>query len=164
MLLRTVTLARRTPVILLGLSLSWAAALIAIPFLAGHTGGNPQISRPAGLVYLAGSLLCHQRPERSFHPWGVQAPVCARCEGIYLAAPFAISGVFAAWRRGARALRSRWMWQRLIVSACIPTILTLVWEWTTGEMPSGIVRAIAGAALGTAIAATVAAVAVGELR
>ena len=149
---------------LLTLSLLWASALIAVPYLAGHAGGNPQISRTAGLAYLVGSLVCHQRPERSFHPWGVQVPVCARCEGIYLAAPFAIALVLAGHLRGARALRSRWMWQRLIVSACLPTILTLMWEWTTGEMTSGIVRATAGVALGTAIAATVAAVAVGELR
>ena len=35
-------------------------------------------------VYQAGSLVCHQRPERSFHLAGVQLPVCARCFGLYL--------------------------------------------------------------------------------
>ena len=27
---------------------------------------------------------CHQRPERSFHIWGKQLPLCARCTGIVL--------------------------------------------------------------------------------
>jgi hypothetical protein len=56
------------------------------------------------------------------------------------------------------------MWQRVILFASLPTVLTLVWEWTTGEMTSGMVRATAGFALGAAMAAMVAAVTVGDLR
>ena len=48
----------------------------------------------ARCVYQLGSLICHQRPERSFHLAGVQMPVCARCFGLYA-------------RRRARACCSR---------------------------------------------------------
>jgi uncharacterized membrane protein len=162
--LHTLALARRAPVLLVALSLSWASVLITVPYLVSHVPGNPLGIRIAGAAYVLGSLICHQRPERSFHPWGAQVPVCARCEGIYLAAPFAITFTLAAQRRGARALRSRTVWQRVVALACIPTIVTLMWEWTTGDITPDIMRAVAGAVLGAAIAATVAAVAIGDLR
>ena len=38
------------------------------------------------VAMLAGSLWCHQRPERSPHLWGVQLPLCWRCSGILLGA------------------------------------------------------------------------------
>ena len=31
------------------------------------------------------NLICHRKPERSFHIKGYQFPVCARCTGFYLA-------------------------------------------------------------------------------
>jgi hypothetical protein len=158
------TLARRAPGLLLILSVLWSSALIAIPYLMSRARGNPPVLRSAGVVYLLGSLVCHQRPERSFHPWGIQVPVCARCEGIYLAAPFGIALLLAARRRGSPMLASRRLWQRVVLLACLPTILTLAWEWTTGDMTSGTVRAVAGGVLGATIAATVATVATGELR
>ena len=34
------------------------------------------------LVMFAGSLWCHQIPERSPHIWGIQLPLCWRCSGI----------------------------------------------------------------------------------
>ena len=36
-----------------------------------------------GWLYAVGWLICHQRPERSFHLAGAQLPVCARCLGLY---------------------------------------------------------------------------------
>lgn len=162
--LHTMTLAKGAPVLLLALSLLWASMLIVTPYLVSHSPRDPQMIRSAGVVYVLGSLICHQRPERSFHPSGIQSPVCARCEGIYLAAPFASAFVLAASRRGVRALRSRRIWQRVVVLACLPTVLTLVWEWTTGDITPGILRAVAGGVLGAAIAATVAAVTTGDLR
>jgi hypothetical protein len=44
------------------------------------------------------------------------------------------------------------------------SILTLAWEWTTGSVTPNIVRAIAGALLGAAVAATMTAVVAGDLR
>ena len=158
------TLAKRAPGMLLVLSVLWSSTLIAVPYLVSHARGNLPVLRSAQVAYMLGSLVCHQRPERSFHPWDIQVPVCARCEGIYLAAPFGIALVLAARRLGSPRLASRRLWQRVVSLACLPTILTLAWEWTTGDMTSGTVRAAAGGVLGAAIAATVAAEAIGELR
>ena len=30
------------------------------------------------------NLICHRKPERSFHIYGHQFPVCARCTGFYV--------------------------------------------------------------------------------
>ena len=40
----------------------------------------------------------------------------------------------------------------LLAVAAFPTAVTLVYEWTTGQMPSNALRALAGAPLGAAIA------------
>lgn len=157
------SLAKWTPATLLISSVLWASVLLSVPYLVRRYDRSPQLLRGASAVYRLGSLICHQRAERSFHPWGVRVPVCARCEGIYLAAPFGVTFVFAR-RRRTHALASRTHWRRMILLATIPTIVTLVWEWSGGGMTPGIVRALAGAAAGAAIAGAVAAVAIGELR
>jgi hypothetical protein len=40
----------------------------------------------------------------------------------------------------------------LLAVAALPTAATLIYEWTTGNMPSNAIRALAGAPLGAAIA------------
>ncbi|MFW5990662.1 MAG: DUF2085 domain-containing protein [Candidatus Nanoarchaeia archaeon] len=40
----------------------------------------------ADSTYVAFSLVCHQKPERSFHLAGSQMPVCQRCFAIYMGA------------------------------------------------------------------------------
>src|SRR5918994_6016912 len=35
-------------------------------------------------AYAAGSMICHQLPDRSFFIDGRQLPVCARCTGLYI--------------------------------------------------------------------------------
>jgi uncharacterized membrane protein len=107
-------------------------------------------------VFAIGSAVCHQLPARSFHLWGRQLPVCARCTGIYAAT--ALVGIVLALTRclargagtgaHARALRLRVGAVALALNG-----LTLIYEWTTGVMPSNAVRAAAGAALGAGIAA-----------
>ena len=72
------------------------AAAIAWPLVAGgahwHRASHPEGGQGpwATVVYLAGGRICHQLPERSFHTHGVAWPVCARCSGLYLAAPFGV--------------------------------------------------------------------------
>ena len=44
------------------------------------------------LIFAAGGLVCHQRPERSFFVDGHQLPVCARCTGLYLSGALGILG------------------------------------------------------------------------
>jgi len=77
------------------------AAAVAWPLVAGaalwHRVTHPHDGPGwATVVYLAAAQVCHQRPERSFETDGVAWPVCARCTGLYLAAPF---GAFLALGR-----------------------------------------------------------------
>jgi uncharacterized membrane protein len=129
-----------------------------------HAEDDAPVLRAAAAVYVLGSFICHQRPERSFRIRGIQVPVCARCEGLYLGAPFGIAALMAARGRYRRAISSRGMWRRVVIAASIVSILTLAWEWATGSVTPNIVRAIAGALLGAAVAATVTAVVAGDLR
>ena len=70
----------------LGAILTWMLMLLMVPWLlASDTGGRAVTTAAAG-TYLVGSVICHQRPDRSFRLWGVQMPVCARCAGLYLGA------------------------------------------------------------------------------
>jgi len=100
-------------------------------------------------VYLVGSKICHQLADRSFHTNGVQWPVCARCAGLYLAAPIGAVVAIAARRRprvwGAAS------WPVLIVAA-VPTVVTLAIEWPGLGAPSNLTRALAALPLGGAIA------------
>lgn len=73
---------------LFALSVAWGGAILAAPF------DIPFLSLP---VYLAGGMLCHQDPARSFVLDGHQLPVCARCTGLHLAVPFGLLGLLL-WR------------------------------------------------------------------
>ena len=107
----------------------------------------------AGAVYLAGSLICHQRPDRSFHFAGAQLPVCARCAGIYAGAVLCLG----FWVLGFRAPGSTVRRSRVVlVAAAIPTVFTVVMEWLGQWAPSNLARALAGAPLGAAVAFVVA--------
>lgn len=118
------------------------------------------------IVYAFGSLICHQRPERSF-VWGVhQLPVCARCTGIYLSGLLGLIGWF-----GFKAMRS---WRQMpldprrtravMIAAALPTIGSLasgtlgIWDGTN------IVRAVLALPLGACAGVIVAAAATKDLR
>jgi uncharacterized membrane protein len=112
------------------------------------------------LVYLAGSFVCHQIPERSFHISGIQLPVCARCSGLYLGAVIGMAALLAASSRcisfaGARTL--------LIVTS-IPTVVTAATAWVGLWDPANAVRATLALPLGFAVGAIVAAVLTRRLR
>jgi uncharacterized membrane protein len=98
-------------------------------------------------VYMLGSLICHQRPERSFFLHAVQLPVCARCVGLYAGA--ALACLVAVCGRAPRLSSHR---ARQILSiAAGPAAGTLVFEWLTGVVPSNAIRAASGVSLGAAI-------------
>jgi uncharacterized membrane protein len=105
----------------------------------------------ASAVYVAGSRICHQRPERSFHSDGVKWPVCGRCSGLYIGGAI---GALAAWV----ALRRRVARPRLLVwlgVAAVPTALTLILEWTGLAAVNNSARALSGIVLGAMIAVVI---------
>jgi uncharacterized membrane protein len=118
-------------------------------------------------AYAAGSVICHQRPDRSFHLAGVQLPVCARCTGIYGGALLGIV-VWGLWivtsRRGRRprpaeaSARKRTALTVLAIAAA-PTLITLATGFAGVWDPSNMGRAIAGLPLGLAAGALLGAIA-----
>ena len=137
----------------LAMSIAWAVLLPLAPFAASQPAPAPLWYGLAFAVYGAGSFICHQLPARSFHTWSAQWPVCARCTGIYFGAAVAamVSSTYVGSgfsRTGGSASRTR----MLLMFAALPTAVTLVYEWTTGNTPSNAIRALAGAPLGAAVA------------
>jgi hypothetical protein len=136
-------------------ALAWLAALTAAPYLAGIQWDELNVLG-AG-VYLAAAVVCHQQPDRSFHLWSAQLPVCARCAGIYAGA--AVAAVVVAARasrpRASGRVPSARTARRLLAWALLPSVLTLLYEWSTGDVPSNWVRASAGLPLGAVAAALI---------
>jgi uncharacterized membrane protein len=126
-------------------AIAWPLLLASVVW-ARQDGSQPLWT---AAVYIIGSRICHQLADRSFHTNGVQWPVCARCAGLYLAAPIGAIAAIAARHRphlwGAAA------WPILIVAA-VPTMVTLAIEWPGFGAPSNVTRAAAALPLGAAIA------------
>jgi predicted membrane protein DUF2085 len=143
-------------------AVAWALALPLAAWLAsrpdGRGGGGYAF---AFGTYAVGSLVCHQRPERSFFLFGIQMPVCARCLGLYVSAALAALGATAMPVTATRVLRiparARAPWRsidsaRLMLAASsLPTIATLAYEWITGTMPANVIRAASAAPLGAVV-------------
>ena len=134
--------------LVLFLGLGWVVLLVAAPFLPPAA---------AAITYVLGSRICHQISERSFHLGGAQLPVCARCLGIY--AGIAAGAVFAILRGGAAGLRRarlRWPHPRITIAVgALPTLVTVVAEWSGAWQTSNAARALAGGPLGAAVAVVV---------
>jgi uncharacterized membrane protein len=110
------------------------------------------------LVYGAGSQICHQKPERSFHTAGVQWPVCGRCSGLYLSASFgAVLALFLRRPRGQSTAYAKWL-----VIASVPTFVTLGLEIVGLAAPSNMTRALAALPAGATIAFVLVRLAAGE--
>jgi len=151
---------------LVGSSIVWALLLPLAPFAASQPAPAHLWYVLGMLIYGAGSVVCHQLPERSFILWSAQWPVCARCTGIYAGA--AVAAIFATVRLKRIRLRpdttqagfTSQQARLMLAVAAAPTALTLAYEWTTGTTPSNAVRALSGAPLGAAIGLII----VGALR
>ena len=114
--------------------------LAVVDRIDGHT------SSAAAFVYAAASRVCHQRVDRSFVTSGQQWPVCARCAGLYLAAPVGAFAPGLTRHRGRRALG------RVMALAALPTVVSWVIE-TIGHVPvSGLLRLACALPLGAAVA------------
>lgn len=136
-------------VLTLAASLLWAAAIVAAPWAAAGASPVPAaLSAAAGVTYLAGHLVCHQRPERSFHAAGLPLPVCARCSGLYVAFPMALA-VFLPWTRPTWRAGASVRWG--LMAAAVPTVVSVIAERLTGWSTAPF-RAAAGAALAIGLA------------
>ncbi len=162
--------------VFVGLTVTWLAMLVTVPFAMAHEiGGRPATVLSAG-SYLAGGLICHQRPARSFRLWGVQMPVCARCAGLYGGAALGavVAGAWASGRRRAgqiqrdshrgprgveRASTLRWV----VVATAVPTGASVVMETLGIVEGSTVIRAVGAIPLGAAVTWVVSLVIRGEL-
>ncbi len=129
-------------------ALAWPTLLGAALFDRA-TDQGPARSAWASVVYFAAGQVCHQQPERSFHTHDQKWPVCARCAGLYLAAPFGAVWFLARRRRGGRGAG---VTPRVVFAvAAVPTVLTIAWEWAGLGVPSNTVRLLSALPLGAAI-------------
>ena len=160
--------ARRTLTALLvaAAATAWLLALWSAVLVSPRTG--PARAAAAATVYLAGSLICHQRPERSFHYNNAQLPVCARCLGLYAGGCFGA----LAWALLSLTGKARWI-ERVTMSniprltlavSALPTLISValglagIWDGTNA------VRATLALPIGATVGAAVTAVAAGDLR
>lgn len=114
-------------------------------------------------VYLVGSLVCHQRPDRSFHVAGGQLPVCARCTGLYLGAAIGL----VTWAALARRRSSRWTRGSAVTALTAtgaPTAMTVVTAWVGVLDPPNVWRAALALPLGVVAGAVVGAVTTDHLK
>jgi len=150
---------RIVPVLLLA-STAWLILIIAAPVIASRAPARGWLFRAAALSYIGGAVVCHQRPERSFHIEGSQMPVCARCTGLYAAAPL---GLLAAIVAGRRPLR--WRAPRvLLLASAAPIALSVAAEAAGLWAPSNIARFITAVPAGFCVAWIAGAAARGYLR
>lgn len=120
-------------------------------------------------AYAAGSVVCHQLPDRSFY-WGQwKFPVCSRCTGLYVSAAIGLAAwatlrkISRKWRGNPIRIDPRWAIV-ILVAAAVPTLVSVVtaasgvWDATNAG------RALLAVPLGTTAGVLVAAAAAKDLR
>jgi uncharacterized membrane protein len=127
-------------------ALIWLTLIVMSPVALASGRFSPL----AMAVYHAGSLVCHQRAERSFHVAGAQLPVCARCFGLYLSG--AVGLVVASRRRGSIAAATS---RLVLVLGALPIAVTVALEWLGLIHTTNIVRMLTGLPLGFAAAVVI---------
>ena len=145
--------------------MTWAALLLLTPWVASRLRASEGAAALVLGVYGIGSLVCHQLPARSYRVWSVQMPVCARCAGIYFGAAIAATLSVAPLKRrptsgavdvygavGGRRFSGADPSRNALIVAVVPTLVTLVYEWTTGDMPAHWIRTAAGVPIGAVAA------------
>jgi uncharacterized membrane protein len=125
-------------------AVTWLALLILAPLLPVPIAAS---------LYTLGSRICHQRPERSFHLFAVQLPVCARCAGIYAGAA---AGSLLMLSASVRERLLSFSPRLLLLAGALPTLMTVAAEWSGVWAGVNDVRAVAGMPLGLAVAFVVA--------
>jgi uncharacterized membrane protein len=135
--------------LLVAASMVWPLVLAAAVWDGVATRGGSVWTH---VVYAAASRVCHQRAERSFYTADVKWPVCGRCSGLYLAAPFGAVAAAAVLR--GRRHRSRAVDRRLVLLAiaALPTLITVGVEWVRAWPITTLARCLAALPLGAAVA------------
>jgi uncharacterized membrane protein len=149
-LLTSATLVRIAGRLLAAVAVLWAGALPLAASLRGVPSGAGALF--AFLIYAVGGVICHQRPDRSFHFGATPLPVCARCAGIYAGAAVIALLTLVGYRTRAWSPTKARLW---LAAAAAPAVLSLLYEWGTAEIPSNNVRAATGLLIGFAVAAIV---------
>ena len=119
----------------------------------------------AVFAYAAGSVVCHQLPERSFY-WGQwKFPVCSRCTGLYVSAAIGLAAWAVVRKRRGNPIRLRpRLAMVILIAAALPTLVSVataalgVWDATNAG------RALLAVPLGAIAGVLVAAVAAKDLR
>ena len=139
----------------MGASVTWAVLLPLTAFAASRVHAPSIVYGAAAAVYVLAGGLCHQLASRSFHLWGVQLPVCARCLGIYCGGAVAAIAAVPGSRPNGRCA-SAWLppssVRAALFVAALPTMATLAYEWIAHTTPGNVTRAAAGAPLGAIVA------------
>lgn len=138
------------------LALVWALGLPIAPCLTAESSRPLQVCRFA--AFGLGSLVCHQKPERSFSSCGRRWPVCGRCAGLYIGAAAGIIVGFAGWRVRASSRD----WRRGLLLAAAPTAALWLVEMSGLGDPGTSIRAGVAGLLGLAGGIWLSAVARGD--
>jgi uncharacterized membrane protein len=119
----------------------WTLVILFTPIAAARG----QLPWAVLFAYQLGAMICHQRPERSFHLAGIQMPVCARCFGLYAAGT---AGLLIAWAigRGLPLRRSR----AVLIAAALPIALSIALEWAGAIATTNLFRTMTALPLGLA--------------
>jgi hypothetical protein len=134
---------------------------LSLPALTCVSSDAPRLLRWSRFAaYGLGSLVCHQKTDRSFRSCDRQWPVCGRCTGLYLGAAAGVLTVAAGWRRRASART----WRRSLAAAAAPTAVLWVVEIAGLWDPGTPIRAAVASGLGLAGGMWLASVARGHLR
>lgn len=128
----------------------WAAVLPTAAYAAAPSSWPAQLL--AAAVYGFGSVICHQRADRSFHLFAEPLAVCARCTGLYAGAALTALWFLVGARHGVRASDLTPLARRVLAVAALPMAASLVYEWGTGDVPTNLARAATGIILGAAVA------------
>jgi uncharacterized membrane protein len=124
-------------------ALTWLTLVVVSP-LALSRGQLPGLTFA---VYRAGSIVCHQRAERSFHLAGVQLPVCARCFGLYLSGALGLTAGLVLVSRARRAPSGATV-RHLLAVAALPIALSVGLEWLGVMHTTNVQRMLTGLPLG----------------
>jgi uncharacterized membrane protein len=137
--------------------LLWVAAVVLAPLAIASP--IPAVARAAVAVYAAGGVVCHQRPDRSFHIHGRQVAVCARCTGLYVSA--LAGGLLALTLATSISSARARVW---LLAAALPTLTTVGVELAGWASPSNTTRMLSALPLGAVAAWLVVTTVAGDRR